>query len=119
MYIIQFLLMTPPMLAVCWLTFAGAGRFGALAFLVRVASIVTFALWCVFPLEQFISGKHYSSYLVAMALFQSGIVIVGILAFFSKPAWPQWAIWLVRIIGAFLALMWGFNLVFMMGVLFA
>ena len=117
MSIVLFLLMTPLTLAVCWLIVAGAGRFGNMALPVRVLSVVTVILWCLLPFERLISGDRYSLYLVAMSLFQAGIVAAGILALFATPAWPRWIIWLVRIGGMALALLWGFNLLFMAGVL--
>ena len=90
-----------------------------MALAVRALSGLTAALWFLLPFERHVSGDNYSLYLFAMALFQAGIVAAAILALFATPVWPRWLIWTVRVIGMGLALVWGFNLLFMAGVLFS
>jgi hypothetical protein len=117
--LIQFLLMTIPVLAVCWMVIGGAGKFGRFARLATLVALATMCLWLVVPWEQSFRNELYTIYLISVLLFEAGIVATGTLSLFAEPPWPGWVKRLVRMLGIILALLWGFSLLFGVGVLFS
>jgi hypothetical protein len=117
MTLIQFVLLTLPVLAVCWMVIVGAGKFGRFARLVRLLALATMCLWFLVPWERSFSSELYTIYLVGVMLFEAGIVATGTLSLFAEPPWPGWVKRLVSTLGIVLALLWGFSLLFGVGVL--